>query len=314
MFTLADLTGTMEQTGRRLTPRTARNWWTVGLLPRPQRTGLGRGQGTVSFWQDRRVVAQAEITHDLLGRGVSLRGTAAGLWLLGFPMPMETVRAAFADQVAGYYRRGRGRSRDGLEAGLWQHVDDFVRSDARARGGSAGDEEGVALHDLSGELLELVCGVGDSGPEAGDSGQWSVDTAAEVLFQIEVLKPFTQRYAEFPAVQAETVEEVATWIRQTASLRRQHETVTHARQHDWIRARRLVRLAIGLLDRADAAASPQQHATNRALFTRLAVGWARLLFPIALAVVRAPEQCRTATTTLFAAAAIVRRCSRIADN
>jgi hypothetical protein len=224
---------------------------------------------------------------------------------------METVRAAFADQVAGYYRRGRGRSRDGLEAGLWQHVDDFVRSDARARGGSAGD---VALHDLSGELLELVCGVGDSGPEAGDSGQWSVDTAAEVLFQIEVLKPFTQRYAEFPAVQAETVEEVATWIRQTASLRRQHETVTHARQHDWIRARRLVRLAIGLLDRADAAASPQQHATNRALFTRLAVGWARLLFPIALAVVRAPEQCRTATTTLFAAAAIVRRCSRIADN
>ncbi len=155
MFTLADLTGTMEETGRRLTPRTARNWWTIDLLPRPQRTGLGRGQGTVSFWQDRRVVVQAEIAHDLLG-----------LRLLDFPMPMETVRAAFADQAAGHYRRGRGRSRDGLEAGLWQYVDHFVRSDARARGGSAGDEEGVALHDLTGELLELVCGVDDSAREA----------------------------------------------------------------------------------------------------------------------------------------------------
>jgi hypothetical protein len=98
-----------------------------------------------------------------------------------------------------------------------------------------------------------------------------------------------------------------TWIRQIASLRRQHEAVTHARQHDWIRARRLVRVAVELADRADAAASPQQHATNRALFTRLVVGWAHLLFPILLAVVRAPENRRTATNALFAAATIVRR-------
>ncbi|MBS0274148.1 MAG: hypothetical protein JSR55_07035 [Proteobacteria bacterium] len=231
-------------------------------------------------------------------------------------MALETVRAAFVDQVAGHYRRGRGRSRDGLEAGLWQHVDHFVRSDARARGGSAGDEEGVALHALTGELLELICGVGDSAPEVGDSAQWSVDMAAELLFQIEVLKPFTQRYGavEFPGVQAETVEEVATWIRQTASLRRQHEAVTRARRHDWVRARRLVRIAIGLLDRADAAASPQQHARNRALFTRLAVGWARLLFPILLAVVRAPEQRRMATDALLAAGAIVRRRSPVCNN
>jgi hypothetical protein len=132
---------------------------------------------------------------------------------------------------------------------------------------------------------------------------------AELLFQIEILKPFSQRYGavDFPTVQAETVEEVATWIRQTASLRRQHKAVTQARQHDWIRARRLVRLAIELLDRADAAASPQQHAANRALFTRLAVGWARLLFPILLAVVMVPGERRSATNALFEAAAIVRR-------
>jgi hypothetical protein len=125
--------------------------------------------------------------------------------------------------------------------------------------------------------------------------------AAELLFQIEVLKPFTQRYGaiEFPVVRAETVEEAATWIRQTASLRRQHEAVTHAEQHDWIRARRLVRVATELLDRADAAASPRQHATNRARFARLAVDWARLLFSILLGIVRVPEQRRSVTNALL---------------
>jgi hypothetical protein len=132
MFTLADLTAAMEKSGRRLTPRTARNWWTVGLLPRPHRTGLGRGRGTVSFWQNRQVIVQAEIAYDLLGSGVSLRGAAASLWLIGFSAPFETVCAAFANQIARDYRRGQGRSRDDLEAGLWQHVDRFVRSDARA--------------------------------------------------------------------------------------------------------------------------------------------------------------------------------------
>jgi hypothetical protein len=37
-----------------------------------------------------------------------------------------------------------------------------------------------------------------------------------------------------------------------------------------------------------AAASPERHLANRALFTRLAMGWARLLFPIVLAVARNP--------------------------
>jgi len=309
MFTLADLTSAMENTGRRLTSRTARNWWTVGLLPRPRRIGLGRGQGTVSFWRDLRVLEQAEIAHDLLRRGVSLQGTASSLWLLGFSIPFETVRAGFVNQIEGHYRRGRARSRDGLEAGLWRHVEHFVKSDARVRGGSAEDEEGIALHALTGELLELLCGLGDGASQAGDSSQWSVDTAEELLFQIEVLKPFTQRYKamEFPVIQAKTVEEVATWIHQTASLRRQHEAVTHARQHDWTRARRLVRVAIELADRADAAASSQQHAANRALFTRHAVGWARLLFPILLVMVRVPEQRRLATNALLAMAAIIRR-------
>lgn len=306
MLTVAELTAAMEGSGRRLTPRTARNWWSVGILPRPARTGLGQGVGTVSFWRDRRVLLQAQIAHDLLGRGVSLQGAAAGLWLVGFPAPFEVVREAFVRQIAGHYQRGRGRSRDGLEAGLWEAVGRFVGQDARARGGSREDEEGVALYALTGELFELLCGVGDGAPESADSRQWALDTAAEVLSQIEFLAPLSG-VNTIPPVQAETVEEVVTWISETASLRRQQDALINARPHDWTHARRITRVAIGLLDRADAAGSPEQHVANRALFTRLAIGWARLLFPVMLALVRNPQQRQSVTRTIFAAAGIVRQ-------
>jgi hypothetical protein len=309
MFTVADLTTAMEGSGRHFTPRTARNWWSVGILPRPARTGLGQGVGTVSFWRDQRVLLQAQIAHDLLGKRVSLQGTASGLWLVGFSVPFEAVREAFARQIAGHYRRARGRSRDGLEAGLWELVGRFVRGDARARKGSSEDEEGTALYALTGELLELLLGVGEGTPEPGDPREWAVDTAEELLSQIEVLARSGRLNGSnaIPAVPAETVEEVVTWISETASLRRQQDAVINARPHDWTRARRITRVAIGLLDRADAAASPEQHAANRALFTRLAVGWARLLFPVLLAVVRNPALRRSMTKTIFAASTIVRR-------
>lgn len=299
----------MEGSGRRLTPRTARNWWSVGILPRPARSGLGQGVGTVSFWRNRRVLLQAQIAYDLLSKRVSLLGTAAGLWLVGFSVPFEPVRKAFVRQVAGHYRRARGRSRDGLETGLWELVERFVRQDARAREGASEDEEGTALYALTGELLELLYGIGDGTPQQGDSRLWASETAAELLSQIEVLARLGRLNGSnaVPAVQTETVEEVVTWISETASLRHQNNAVINAQPHDWTRARRITRVAIGLLDRADAAASPDQHAANRVLFTRLAVGWARLLFPVLLVVVRNPVQRRSMTRTIFAASAIVRR-------
>jgi len=309
MLTVAELTAAMEGSGRRLTPRTARNWWSFGILTRPERTGLGQGVGTVSFWRNRRVLLQAQIAYDLLGRQVSLKGAAAGLWLVGFPAPIKVVREAFVHQIAGHYRRSRGKSRDGLEEGLWDVVGRFVNRDARGRRGSRKDDQGAALHDLTGELLKLLCGVGDGVPEPGDSRQWAEDTASELLVGIEFLAPFARLNGSsiIPSVQPETVENVVTWISETASLRRQQNAVVDAQPHDWTRARRITRLAIGLLDRAYAAASPQLHAVNRALFTRLAVGWARLVFPVLLAVVRNPRQRQLVTRAIFSATAIVRR-------
>jgi hypothetical protein len=309
MLTVAELIAAMEGSGRHLTARTARNWWSIGILPRTDRTGLGRGSGTVSFWRDHEVLLQAQIAYDLLRERASLENTAAALWLAGFPVPMKVVRRAFAQQIAGHYRRGLGRSRAGLEAGLWQHTDRIVRLDARLRTGSSADAMGTALYDLTGMLLELLCGVGEGAPASGDPRQWAVDTAAELSSQIDALA----RLGRFdgtdarPNVQAEVVEEVVTWISEVASLRRQRDALRRARPHDWSRARRITRVAIGLLDLADAAASPNQHADNRALLTGWALTWARLLFPILLAVVRDPEHRRSTTRAMFAAAAMVRR-------
>lgn len=159
---------------------------------------------------------------------------------------------------------------------------------------------------MTGELFELLCGVGDGIPESANSRHWAADTATEVLSQIEFLAPLSGVKVA-PSVQAETVEEVVTWISETASLQRQQNAVIEAQPHEWTRARRITRVVIGLLDRADAAASPKQHVVNRALFTRLAVGWSRLLFPVVLALVRNPQQRQSVTKTIFAAAAVIRR-------
>ena len=50
MLTLSALCADIEASDRYLSHRAARDWWTKGLLPRPQRRGIGRGRGTETFW------------------------------------------------------------------------------------------------------------------------------------------------------------------------------------------------------------------------------------------------------------------------
>ncbi len=308
MLTVSDLMTAMEKSGRRLTARTARNWWSEGVLPPPKRKGRGQGNGTISFWRDRRILLQAQIAYDLLGKRVSLQNTASDLWLVGFSVPFEVVRKAFVEQAANHYQRAGGRSRD-MESGLWESIGRFVRRDALIRKGSPTDDEGKALYDLTGGLLELLLGVGDGVPQPGDVQQWATDEATELLSHIEMLAPLRQTNGlnTLPAVRAETAEEVVTWIGETASLQRQQNAIINAMPHDWTRARRITRIAFGLLDRADAAASPKLHTANRALFTALVIGWARLLFPVLLAAVRNSAQRRSVTGMIFRMSAIVRR-------
>jgi hypothetical protein len=234
---------------------------------------------------------QAQIAFDLLAKRSSLNGVAAGLWLLGFPVPLEAVKPAFEAQLSSFYRRVRGRSRDTIESGLWSQVERFVKRDARVRGGSVSDGEGQALYALSGGMLELLFGAGDDAPEPGDEHQWAVDTATELFDQIEYLAPLspwrTELQKRVPPLDIAKVEDAAQFFLETASLPRQLSAVRTAKPHDWLRARRVVTLLANRLDRA-AASVNSDHQANRALFARLTVGWSRLLFPVLLSVVRKP--------------------------
>ena len=95
MINLAELCGEMEQSGRHLTPRTARSWWTKGLLPRPQRRGLGRARGTETFWLDPDVIDQTKAAYDLLAGHSRTYTALIGLWLLCFPIELKLIRKAW---------------------------------------------------------------------------------------------------------------------------------------------------------------------------------------------------------------------------
>lgn len=311
-LTLPELISTLERSGRHLTARTARNWWSNGILPRPERAGLGQGGGTVTYWKGDggAVLRRAEIAHDLLSQRFGVQRTAAGLWLAGFAVPLETVQLAFKWQIEEYGQRVLGRSENDFERGLWDLVGGFVRQDARIRGGLSEDCEGEALYALTGELLELLCGVGDGIPDLQDAGQWAEDLADELLDRINFLAPLAARYRnpiKVPDLRVEDVKDLLLWIGKMASLRRQREAVAEAKLHDWVRARRVVRMLIGQLDRAFNATSPQKHIAHRALFTRLAVVWGFVLFPILLAVVKAIDERRQLTRWVLQLAVAVRR-------
>jgi hypothetical protein len=77
-----------------------RDWWTKGLLPHPQRRGLGRQKGTETFWVEPRVIEQAQAAHDLLARHSRAFTAFVGLWLLGFPVELRLVRSAWAELIA----------------------------------------------------------------------------------------------------------------------------------------------------------------------------------------------------------------------
>jgi len=247
------------------------------------------------------VLLQAQIAHDLLARRVRLESVVASLWVLGFQVPFQIVRRAFEHQVSGYYRRVGARPDNDLIERLWQLSERFARADARIRRGSIADPEGQALYSLTGQALVLLFGIRDDVAE---------ETAAEFRALVEILKPATEkRWPEnkVPDLPVEHLEEAIAWVRDMLSVARQWEAVAEARDHDWVRARRIARLAIGTFARGDAALAPRRHKRNLPLFARMAGSYGRLLFPVLLAVARDDEERQKIVETLFVVAGRVRR-------
>src|SRR5260221_12558648 len=108
MVTLDELCAELERSGHPLTRRSARDWWTKGLLPGPQRRSLGRPKGPVTFWNDPGVIAQAQAAYELLAQHGRTYTALISLWLLNFPVDLARVRDAWeqlADQTSRQINR-----------------------------------------------------------------------------------------------------------------------------------------------------------------------------------------------------------------
>lgn len=236
MVTLAKLCAEMERSQRLLTPRAARDWWTKGLLPRPQRRGLGRQKGTETFWVQPRVIDQANATYDLLARHSRTYTVRIGLWLLGFPVELKLVRSAWAELIE------RNRPHRGSYSGKMP-LDDAVARLAAAVGPSLLRPQAPAslkhkATEVCVEFLSAFYGV-DEEPETFGL---AADLAATIPYWSNgASQPLSFDDAHIAWIVAQTRD----WL----SLPVQRQILRTANDHEFCRARRFLKVGLGILER-----------------------------------------------------------------
>jgi hypothetical protein len=273
MLTLEALCSDMEDSGRHLSERKARSWWTKGLLPRPRRQWLGRAKGSQTFWTSPGVLQQARATHDLLAQHARTDIALLHLWLMGFPIDTRSVRAVYLKLNSRHLRKIREQARTVPEDVIGDLAGKLARrqvsnaaAPAEARHAYAalaveffsvfyGNEDELMIEGLAEQWEKVVPYVAGAGPQAGDLAD---------------LHP--------------TDETLALWaqkLRQFVSLTAQRTTIESASDYELMRARRLVRFVLEYLRRISNAVGPQG-ACERFLFLSLA----GRLVPILVALLR----------------------------
>ncbi|WP_316174382.1 hypothetical protein [Bradyrhizobium sp. SZCCHNRI1073] len=236
MIRLADLCTEMERSQRHLTPRAARAWWTKGLLPRPQRRGLGRQKGTETFWVESRVIEQAKATHDLLARHSRTYTALIGLWLLGFPIELRLTRSAWLELIAHnqphrYARYGRSLLDDAVGQLAAKVGPSLLRPDAPAKLKHKATEFCV-------ELLGAFYGVDDEPEPFGlAEGLWA--TVPYWSNGVSQSIPFNDVQIEW------LIKHAHDWF----SLPTQSKIVHSASDYEFCRARRVLQVSFGILGR-----------------------------------------------------------------
>jgi hypothetical protein len=276
MLTLNALRADMEASGRYLSLRKARDWWTKGLLPRPERRGLGRGRGTETYWTDGRVLRQARAAYDLLALHRRADFALLSLWLLGFPMSLRSVRGVYRKFINRHLRSVHGRRGErpedvvGRLAGLLarrQMNKDARPADARN-----------AFTDLAVEGLGIFYEVDGEFVSDGLAELWqkAVPSVAPLSSSsgLEELHPRDEDLVKW-----------ARYLKGMGSLKAQLETIGSATDYELIRARRLVLFVFGYLRRVVRAAPPPVNDSEE-LGRRLLIGLGQLAVPILVAVLR----------------------------
>jgi hypothetical protein len=240
MLTLAELCADMAAMGRDLTPRAARDWWTKGILSKPDRRGLGRGKGTETFWADPRVRQRAQIAYDLLAAHPRADTAILGVWLHGFRVNLDTIREIYLRSIDHHFRSVRGRSRRPLSEWVYELADRGARQSAKTS--AAPKEVRSTLADLGVEFLGVFYEPRKERSISGLASRWK--NAAPHLGG-----------AAWDEVHL-TDDDLATgaqYLGEMASLPTQCAAIASATPYELMRARRLVFFAFGCLARVGRA-------------------------------------------------------------
>lgn len=228
-LTLDHLCAEMVASGRNLTPRAARDWWTKGLLPRPQRRGLGRGRGTETFWIEPKIVEQAQTVYDLFLWRPRADIAILGLWLLGFPVDLRRVR----DVYESAHRCPIGKALDDVAS---ESAILFVHKNAEFEGVLTNAKS--AGINLALEFFNVFYGAEDQFESFGLSDYWE-----------EIAPHLKSDYFANMHLRDADFATYADYLRQVAALPAQHEAIVTASDYELIRARRLVHFVFGYIAR-----------------------------------------------------------------
>jgi len=239
MVTLDELCADMAASGRSITPRKARDWWTKGLLPRPKRRGLGRRKGTETFWTDPRITAQAKAAYDLLSDHSRVKTALLNLWLLGFHIELRAVRKLYGELI----ERNRGWICRPDELGSDNVISCLAARAGRelAKSNGAPPEARNAMTDLTLPALAAFCGVDEENAGHGLAELWK--TAAPCLAG-KPLRPYG-----LVSLQP-TDDDLEKWLqslRERVSLTEQREALLSSTDYEMMRARRLLHFVFGQL-------------------------------------------------------------------
>ncbi len=150
MLTLKELLANMAATGRNLTPRTLRDWRAKGiLLSGPQRRWRRRGSET--FWADPREMQRVRIAYDLLASHPRADTAKLGVWLHGFHVKLDDIRAIYRRSIDHHFRAMRGRSGQPLSESVGKLASMFARHSAKTSAAPKAAQHAIA--DLAVEFL-----------------------------------------------------------------------------------------------------------------------------------------------------------------
>lgn len=297
MITLKALCAEMTTSRRSLTPRGARDWWTKGLLPKPMRRGLGQGKGTETYWTDPRVLRQAQAAHDLMAQHARAGVVLWGLWLLGFPISLDPVRATYEEHIDRALCSVHGRTGWDPSDVVGEIAGQIARLQARKQALPAQAREAFA--DMGAWVMGTFYGVDNETATEGVSSLW--DTLAPHLAE---QGPQSESLVKCHP----TDENFAVWaqyLKDFASLPAQKEAIRSASDYELLRARRVVLFVAGHLRRfAEGAGQWGEPEKWAARFMIVFGGWA---IPILVAVLRENDVRDKVTSSLLTFARTVLR-------